>query len=77
MRKSISIWLACVLIAMASQAMAATLDEVVTGNLETKGGEEAWLALQSAKMSGIMLMGGAGGSAEMAILYLKGLFTTL
>jgi outer membrane lipoprotein-sorting protein len=50
---------------MAATAGAATVEEVVAANLEAKGGEDAWKALESGRMKGIMQMGGGqAGSIE-------------
>jgi outer membrane lipoprotein-sorting protein len=51
---------------MVMGAQAQSLEEVIANNLEAKGGKEAWLAVQTAKMSGTMRMGGgAAGAIEM------------
>lgn len=45
---------------------AQTVDEIVASNLEAKGGEEAWMALKTGRMTGTMRMGGgAAGALEM------------
>jgi outer membrane lipoprotein-sorting protein len=47
-------------------ATAQTVEEVVASNLEAKGGEEAWMALETGRVSGTMRMGGgAAGAMEM------------
>ena len=47
-------------------AVAQTVEELVASNLEAKGGEEAWMALTTGRMSGTMRMGGgAAGAMEM------------
>lgn len=43
--------------------LAQTIEEIVAGNVEAKGGEEAWLAVKTAKMSGTMRMGGGAAGA--------------
>lgn len=59
----------CTIMALAmipSIASAMTVDEIIAANIEAKGGEEAWNALETARMSGTMGMGGgAAGSIEM------------
>lgn len=43
-----------------------TVEEIVAANIEAKGGEEAWQALETARMTGKMgMVGGAAGSIEM------------
>lgn len=43
-----------------------TVEEIVAANLEAKGGEDAWKALESGRMAGNMRMGGgAAGAMEM------------
>lgn len=55
----------CVALTVGSTVFAQSVEEIVAGNLEAKGGEEAWLAANTVKMSGTMLMGGgAAGSLE-------------
>jgi outer membrane lipoprotein-sorting protein len=47
-------------------AAAETVEEIVAANLEAKGGEEAWMALETGRLSGTMRMdGGAAGAIEM------------
>jgi outer membrane lipoprotein-sorting protein len=66
MKKSVFICGVCALVALTSVAAAQTVDEIVAGNLEAKGGEQAWLDVQTMKSTGRMLMGGgAAGSVEM------------
>jgi outer membrane lipoprotein-sorting protein len=49
-----------------SFAAAETVEEIVAANLEAKGGEEAWMALETGRMTGTMRMGGgAAGALEM------------
>ena len=65
MKKSTFIVIAFALAAMTSIATAQTVDEIVASNLEAKGGEQAWLDVQTAKWTGKMLMGGgAAGTVE-------------
>jgi len=55
-----------VLMILGSFATAQTVEEVVASNLEAKGGEEAWMALETGRMTGNMRMGGgAAGALEM------------
>jgi outer membrane lipoprotein-sorting protein len=59
----------CVLIAVCGTAAAQTADEIVQKNLEAKGGEEAWLALESARITATMQMGGgAAGAVEAPVI---------
>jgi outer membrane lipoprotein-sorting protein len=54
------------LLTTAAMAAEKTVDEIVAANLEAKGGEAAWMALQSGRMTGTMRMGGsAAGAIEM------------
>ncbi len=53
----------CVLLALAGPAAAQDVDELIRGNLEAKGGEEAWMALTTARMVGTMRMGGSAAGA--------------
>ena len=64
MRPKVFLVVLCVLLVLGGMAAAATVEEVVAKNLEARGGEEAILAVQSARMCGTMRM---GGSAEGAI----------
>jgi outer membrane lipoprotein-sorting protein len=51
---------------MSGFAAAQTVDEIVAANLEAKGGEEAWMALETGRMTGTMrIVGGAAGAMEM------------
>jgi outer membrane lipoprotein-sorting protein len=53
----------------AVHASAQTADEIIQKNLEAKGGEEAWLAVKSAKITGTMRMGGgAAGAVEAPVV---------
>jgi len=55
-----------VLAAIPSLADDLTIEEIIASNLEAKGGEEAWKALETGKMTGTMQMGGgAAGAMEM------------
>jgi len=66
MKKRVTTCCLCALVAVSSVAMAQTVDEIVAGNLEAKGGEQAWLDVQTAKWTGkIMMGGGAAGSIEL------------
>jgi outer membrane lipoprotein-sorting protein len=65
MKKRMFIYCLGALVAMTSVAAAQTVDEIVASNLEAKGGEQAWLDVQTAKWIGKMMMGGgAAGSIE-------------
>jgi outer membrane lipoprotein-sorting protein len=63
MKLQTGVWMVCVALAIASPVLAETVDEVVQKSLEAIGGEEAWLAVQSAKVTGTMLMGGSAAGA--------------
>jgi outer membrane lipoprotein-sorting protein len=66
MRAKTAVILICGLTLLAGSAAATTVDEVVAANLEAKGGESAWQALETARMKGTMRMGGgAAGALEM------------
>lgn len=52
----------CVLLAGAATA-AETVEEIIQKNLEVRGGEEAWLAVETARMNGTMRMGGSAAGA--------------
>lgn len=55
-----------VLAAIPGFASDLTVEEIVANNLEAKGGEDAWKALETGKMTGTMRMGGgAAGAMEM------------
>ena len=53
----------CGIALIAGFASAMTVDEIVAANLDAKGGEEAWKALQSGRMHGTMRMGGGAAGA--------------
>jgi outer membrane lipoprotein-sorting protein len=53
----------CGLLLFAGQAAAATVEEVVAQYLEARGGEAAIMAVQSARTSGTMRMGGSAAGA--------------
>jgi outer membrane lipoprotein-sorting protein len=56
----------CGLMVLTGVAAAQTVDEIVAANLEAKGGEEAWMAVESGRMTGTMRMGGgAAGALDM------------
>jgi outer membrane lipoprotein-sorting protein len=58
--------LLCGLAILSGFSAAETVEEIVAANLEAKGGEEAWMALETGRMSGTMRMdGGAAGAIEM------------
>lgn len=56
-------WTVCVALAVVMPVSAETVDEIVQKNLEAKGGEEAWMAVQSAKVTGTMRLGGSAAGA--------------
>jgi len=54
------------LVLLTGYAAAETVEEIVAANLEAKGGEEAWMALETGRMTGTLRMGGgAAGAMEM------------
>jgi hypothetical protein len=58
--------LLCGILIVTGAAAAETVDEIIAANLEAKGGEEAWRALETARMTGTMTMGGGeAGALEM------------
>lgn len=67
MRLKTAVMFACGLFMIAGMAVAEmTVEEIIAANLEAKGGEEAWRALETSRMSGKMMMGGgAAGTMEM------------
>ena len=66
MRVKTTVMLLCGLAILSGFAAAETVEEIVAANLEAKGGEEAWMALETGRMSGTMRMGGgAAGAIEM------------
>ena len=66
MQVKTTVMLLCVLAILSGVAAAETVEEVVAANLEAKGGEEAWMAMETGRMSGSMRMGGgAAGAIEM------------
>ena len=66
MRSLVTTMILCGLVLMSGVAAAETVEEIVAANLEAKGGEEAWMAVETGKMSGTMRMGGgAAGAMEM------------
>lgn len=60
--KSVS-WLLCAVLALSAPALAQTVDEIVQKNFEARGGEEAWMAVETARIAGTMLMGGSAAGA--------------
>ena len=56
-------WLLCAVLALSAPVLAQTVDEIVQKNLEAKGGEEAWMAVETARISGTMQMGGSAAGA--------------
>jgi len=66
MRVKTTVLVVCSLAIMSGFAAAQTVDEIVAANLEAKGGEEAWMAVKTGRMTGNMrIMGGAAGAMEM------------
>jgi len=63
MKLQTGVWMVCVALAIAAPMNAETVDEIVQKSLEAIGGEEAWLAVQSAKVTGTMRMGGSAAGA--------------
>ncbi len=63
MRRVAVMFVVCGLLAVSGATAAETVDEVIAKNIEAKGGEEAWLALQTARMTGKMVMGGGAMEA--------------
>jgi outer membrane lipoprotein-sorting protein len=51
------------LVATSGIVAAETVDDIVAANLEAKGGEEAWIALETGRMRGTMRMGGGAAGA--------------
>ncbi len=56
-------WLLCAVLALSAPGAAQTVDEIVQKNLEAKGGEEAWMAVETARIGGTMRMGGSAAGA--------------
>jgi len=66
MRIKATLMLLCTLTILSGFAAAQTVEEIIASNLEAKGGEEAWIALETGRMTGTMQMGGgAAGAMEM------------
>ena len=63
MQPMIVVFVVCGLLLLGGQAAAATVEEVVAHNLEARGGEAAISAVQSARTSGAMRMGGSAAGA--------------
>ena len=63
MRRMTVLCLVFSLMAIGGLSAEETVDEIIAKNLEAKGGEEAWLALQTARMTGKMVMGGGAMEA--------------
>jgi outer membrane lipoprotein-sorting protein len=63
MQAKITVVFLSVMVAFIGVASAQTVDEVVTANLEAKGGAEAWEALETGRMSGTMRTGGGAAGA--------------
>ena len=49
MRAKTAVMIACGLMLLTGSAMAMTVDEIVAANIEAKGGEDAWHAMETAK----------------------------
>lgn len=60
--KSVS-YLLCAVLALSAPALAQTVDEIVQKNLEARGGEQAWMAVETARIAGTMQMGGSAAGA--------------
>jgi outer membrane lipoprotein-sorting protein len=66
MRARTTMMLLCGLIVLSGTVAAQTVEEIVAANLEAKGGEDAWMAVQTGRIKGTMRMeGGAAGAIEM------------
>jgi outer membrane lipoprotein-sorting protein len=66
MRMKSTVALLCWLMIAGGIGAAETVEEIVAANLEAKGGEEAWKALTTGRLTGTMRMGaGAAGAIEM------------
>lgn len=66
MRATTTVLVLCGLAIMCGTVSAQTVDEIVAANLDAKGGEEAWMALETGRMTGTMrIVGGAAGAMEM------------
>jgi outer membrane lipoprotein-sorting protein len=66
MKTKMTVMLLCGVALVNGIASAATVEEIVAANLEAKGGEEAWMAVETGRMQGTMRMGGgAAGAMEM------------
>ncbi len=63
MKLQTGVWMVCVALAVATPVSAETVDEIVQKNLEARGGEQAWLAVQSARVTGTMRLGGSAAGA--------------
>ncbi len=63
MRRMTALCLVFGLMAIGGLSAEETVDEVIAKNLEAKGGEEAWLAVETARMVGKMVMGGGAMEA--------------
>jgi outer membrane lipoprotein-sorting protein len=56
-------WLLCAVLTLSAPVLAQTVDEIIQKNLEAKGGEEAWMAVETARITGTMRMGGSAAGA--------------
>ncbi len=64
MHRPTTLLLTCSLLLIGGFAAAEeTVDEIVAANLEVKGGEDAWIALETGRMHGTMRMGGGAAGA--------------
>ncbi len=69
MQRTLVLCVLCTAVALCGPVAAQTADEIVAKNLEAKGGEEAWLAVDSASIAGTMRMGGgAAGAVEAPVM---------
>jgi len=63
MQRKIVLCVLCGVLALAGLVSAETLEEILAKNLEVRGGEDAILAVESARMTGTMRMGGSAAGA--------------
>lgn len=66
MKLKATVLVLCGLAIVSGIAAAETVDEIVAANLEAKGGEEAWMTVETGRINGNMrIMGGPAGALEM------------
>ena len=63
MHRKVILFVLCGVLALTGQALAETLEEILAQNLEVRGGKDAILAVESARMTGTMRMGGSAAGA--------------